>query len=60
MFYLSSFCILLKTVSKFCEKYESRYKLIFINKEYLIDIKKDKRRYSGVYLDRETKRSCVS
>jgi hypothetical protein len=39
---LSSFCLLLEILLKFCEKYEGRYKLIFVKKEYLIDIRKNK------------------
>jgi hypothetical protein len=37
-------------VLKFFEKCEDRYKLIFVKKEYLIDIRKDKGSYCGVYL----------
>jgi hypothetical protein len=43
----------------FCEKCEGRYKLLFVKKEYLIDIRKDKGSYYGVYLDMEAKSSFV-
>jgi len=46
-------------VLKFFEKCEDRYKLIFIKKKYLIDIRKDKGSYCGVYLDKEAKSSFV-
>jgi hypothetical protein len=49
-----------RIVLKFCEKCEGRYKLIFVKKENLIDIRKDKRSYCEVYLDREAKSSFVS
>jgi hypothetical protein len=42
---------------EFCEKYEGKYKLIFVKKEYLIDIRKYNGSYCGVYLDREAKSS---
>jgi hypothetical protein len=41
--HFSSFCLLLGIVLKFFEKCEGKYKLIFVKKEYLIDISKDKR-----------------
>jgi hypothetical protein len=46
-------------VLEFCEKCEGRYKLIFVKKEYLIDIRKDKGSYYGVYLDMKAKSSFV-
>jgi len=42
-------------VLEFCEKCEGRCKLIFVKKEYLIDIRKDKRSYCKVYLKRKQK-----
>jgi hypothetical protein len=41
------------------KKCEGRYKLIFVKNEYLIDIRKDKGSYCGVYLDREVKSSFI-
>jgi hypothetical protein len=35
----------LRIVLQFCEKFEDRYKLIFVKKGYLIDIMKDKGSY---------------
>jgi hypothetical protein len=46
-------------VFEFGEKCEGRYKLIFVKKEYLIDIRKDKESYCGVYLDRKEKNSFI-
>jgi hypothetical protein len=56
---ISSFCLLFGIVLKFCEKCEGRYKLILVKNEYLIDIRKDKGSYCGVYLDREVKSSFI-
>jgi hypothetical protein len=47
-------------VLKFCEKSKGRYKLIFVMKEYLIDVRKNKGSYCEVYLDREAKSSFFS
>jgi hypothetical protein len=47
-------------VLEFCEKCEGRYKLIFVKKEYLIDIRKYKGSYCEAYLDGEVKSSFVS
>jgi hypothetical protein len=55
----SSFCLLLGIVLKFCEKCEGKYKLIFVKKNYLMDIKKDKRIYRGVYFDKEAKSNFI-
>jgi hypothetical protein len=44
---------------EFYEKCEDRYKLISVKKEYLINIRKYKRRYCGVYLDNKAKSSFV-
>jgi hypothetical protein len=49
----------LGNVLEFCEKYEDRYKLKFVKKEYLIEIRKDKGSYCEMYLDREVKSSFV-
>jgi hypothetical protein len=57
--HISSFCLLLENVLEFCEKYEGRYKLIFVMKEYLIEIRKDKGSYCEMYLDRKVKSSFV-
>jgi hypothetical protein len=42
-------------VLKFFEKCESKYKFIFVKKEYLIDIRKDNENYYGMYLKMEVK-----
>jgi hypothetical protein len=44
---------------KFYEKCKVRCKLIFVKKEYLIDVRKDKEIYRGVYLDKKIKTSFV-
>jgi len=49
----------LGNVLEFCEKYEDRYKLKFVKKEYLIEIRKDKGSYCEMYLDRKVKSSFV-
>jgi ferredoxin-thioredoxin reductase catalytic subunit len=47
-------------VLEFCEKYEGRYKLIFVlKKKYLIDIRRDKESYCGLYFAKEIKNNFI-
>lgn len=56
--HLLSFFLLL-IVLEFCEKYEGRYKLIFVKRRYLIDIRKDNGNYCGLNLNKKIKNSAI-